>query len=151
MAIKIEKSFRVDAPIEQVWALLIDPESVVSLIPGASLDEVIDERNFKGRVSLKVGPVGAKYQGEARIEELDVANYRVRMVGHGMGDGSASMIMTSQLWPLEGGGTQGRVTTDVNVTGRLVQMGSRLLQLVSDQLFDQFVKRLQQQLQGPKE
>ena len=30
MQIKIEKTFRVDAPIEEVWALLTDPEQVVA-------------------------------------------------------------------------------------------------------------------------
>ena len=148
MAIKIEKTYQVDAPVEQVWAFLTNPESVVGCIPGASLDEVVDERSFKGRVAAKVGPVEAKYQGEARFEELDAQNYRMRLVAQGVGQGSVSMIMTSQLQSLETGGTEASVTAEVNMTGRLVQMGSRMIQFVSDQLFDQFVKRVQDGLKA---
>jgi len=148
MAIRIQKTYRVDAPIELVWAFLTNPESVVNCIPGASLDEVVDERNFKGRVAVKVGPVEAKYQGEARFEELDAENYRMRMVAQGKGQGTASMIMTSRLRSIESGGTEVSVIAEVNMTGRLVQLGSRMIQFVSDQFFDQFVKRVQDGLQA---
>ncbi len=114
------------------------------------MDEVVDERNFKGRVAMKVGPVEAKYQGEARFEELDTENYRMRMVAQGTGQGTASMIMTSQLHSIEGGGTEVSVIAEVNMTGRLVQLGSRMIKFVSDQVFDQFVKRVQVALQAQK-
>jgi carbon monoxide dehydrogenase subunit G len=147
MAIKIEKTYRVDAPIERVWAFLTDPESVVYCIPGASLDEMVDQRTFTGRVAMRIGPVEAKYQGEARFEELDVENYHMRLVAQGMGQGTASMIMTSELRPLENGGTEATVIAEVGLTGRLALMGSRLLQPVSDHVFNQFVKRVQERLQ----
>ncbi len=151
MAIRIEKTYQVDAPVEQVWAFLTNPESVVSCIPGASVDEVVDERSFKGRVAMKVGPVEAKYQGEARFEELDAENYRMRMVAQGTGQGTASMIMTSRLHSIEGGGTEVTVIAEVNMTGRLVQLVSRMIKFVSDQVFDQFVKRVQDGLRDQKE
>ena len=147
LAIKIEKTYRVDAPIERVWAFLTNPESVVYCIPGASLDEMVDKRSFKGRVAMRIGPVEAKYQGEARFEELDAENYRMRLVAQGVGQGSVSMIMTSELRPLESGGTEASVIAEVSLTGRLAMMGSRMLQPVSNQLFNQFVKRLQDRLQ----
>ena len=150
MAITIEKTYQVDAPVEQVWAFLTNLESVVNCIPGASVDEVVDERSFKGRVAMKVGPVEAKYQGEARFEELDAENYRMRMVAHGTGQGTASMIMTSRLRSIESGGTEVSVIAEVNMTGRLVQLGSRMIKFVSDQVFDQFVKRVQDGLQAQK-
>ena len=57
------------------------------------------------------------------------------------------MDMTSKLQPLESGGTEASIIAEVSLTGRLVLMGSRLLQPVSDQLFNQFVKRVQDRLQ----
>ncbi len=151
MDVTIDKTFRVDAPIEEVWAFLTDPERVVSCMPGAELDEVIDERTFKGRIGLKVGPVRAKYQGDAHFEELDVEHHRMRLVGSGTGDGSASMTMTGQLRALEEGATEASVVAEVKMTGRLVQVGSRLIPFVSDQLFNQFVTRLKEQLEDPDE
>ena len=148
MAVSIEKTFRVDVPIERVWAFLTKPENVVSCIPGASLTEVIDERNFRGKLAIKVGPIEARYEGEAHFEELDEDNYQMRMVARGMGDGSASMIMSSQLLALEDGGTEISVAAEVELTGRLAQMGSRLIQFASNQMFDRFEKRFREQLQA---
>ena len=147
MAIRIEKTLRVDAPIERVWAFLTDPESVVTCMPGASLDEIVDERTFKGRVAIRIGPIEAKYMGEARIVELDAENYSVRTTAEGVGQGSASVEMTGELRPVEGGGTEAHVIAEVRLTGRLALMGSRMFQPVSDQLFNQFVKRLKDRLE----
>ena len=147
MEIRIEKTFRVDAPIDRVWAFLTDPEQVVECLPGAELDEVVDERNFQGRVGLKVGPVQAKYRGDARFEELDAERHRMRVVGRGMGDGSADLEMTGELRALEDGATESTVVAVVNVGGRMAQVGSRLIKFVSDRLFDQFVSRVRERLE----
>ena len=147
MAIKIEKSFRVDASIERTWAFLTKPENMVACLPGATLTELMDERTFKGKIAFKVGPIEARYEGEARFEELDEANYRMRMVGNGVGDGSTSMVMSGELRALEDGGTEISVVAEVDITGRLAQLGSRLIQFASSQMFDQFVKRVREQLQ----
>ena len=139
---------RVDAPVDRVWAFLTDPEQVVECLPGAELDEVVDERNFKGRVGLKVGPVQAKYRGDARFEELDAERHRMRVVGRGMGDGSADLGMTGELRALEDGATESTVVAVVNVGGRMAQVGSRLIKFVSDRLFDQFVARVRERLEA---
>ena len=147
MPIKIEKTFRVDVPIAQTWSFRTKPENLVAWLPGATLTERIDERTFKGKIAFKVGPIEARYEGEARFEELDEANYRMRMVGNGVGDGSASMVMSGELRALEDGGTEISVVAEVDITGRLAQLGSRLIQFASSQMFDQFVKRVREQLQ----
>ena len=65
--------------------------------------------------------------------------------------GSASVVMTGQLRSLEDGGTEADVVAEVDMAGRLVQVGSRLIQFVSDQLFDQLVDRLRDRLESPGE
>ena len=148
MEIKIERTFRVDAPIERVWEFLTDPEQVVQCLPGAELDEVVNERNFKGRMGLKVGPVQAKYRGEARFEELDVEHHKMRVVGQGMGDGSADIEMTGELRALEDGATESTVVAVVIVGGRMAQVGSRLIKFVSDRLFGQFVSCVRERVEA---
>jgi hypothetical protein len=46
------------------------------------------------------------------------------------------------------GGTEVNVTMDVSVTGMLAQFGSRLINDVSNQVFDQFIKNFKAQLAG---
>ncbi len=147
MEIKIEKTFKVNAPIDRVWEFLTDPEQVVQCMPGAELDEVIDDRNVRGRVGVKVGPVEARYRGQATFDELDAENHRIRVVGQGMGDGSADLQLAGELRSLDDGSTEAEFAALVNVGGRMAQVGSRLIKFVSDRLFDQFVSRVREHVE----
>ncbi len=71
MAIKIEKTFRVDEPVEKVWAFLSDPKKVGVCVPGAQITEQVDERTYKGAIKVKVGPSVTDYKGEVQIVRMD--------------------------------------------------------------------------------
>ncbi len=141
MGQRIEERFTVRAPVEKVWAYLVDPRRVVTCLPGAELTEVVDERTFLGAVKVKVGPVTVAYKGKVILEEVDAAGRRVRMSGEGRestGSGSARMGMESRLTPLPSGEVEVLVISDVDVVGRLVQLGRGMIEQVSHQLFAQF-------------
>jgi carbon monoxide dehydrogenase subunit G len=59
----IENSFEVPAPIDHVWNYMLDVEKVVVCMPGAQLTETIDENNYKGKVTVKLGPVSLSFAG----------------------------------------------------------------------------------------
>jgi uncharacterized protein len=152
MAIEIEKAFQVKEPIEQVWNLLRDPRRVATCVPGAKITEQVDEKTYKGTISVKVGPSATDYKGELEIVRLDPANHEMEILGKGQdvrGRGSASMKMTSKLHSLEDGGTEVTSVAEVNVVGILAQMGSRVISEVSNIMFGQFTKNFQAQLQQP--
>lgn len=152
MATRIEERFTVQATPEAVWAFLLDPRQVVGCLPGAELTEVVDDRTFHGTVKVKVGPVTVGYKGRIVIVEVDAAGRRVRMDGEGResgGAGSARMSMESRLTPQPGGATEVVVTSDVDVVGRLVQLGRGMIEQVSHQVFLQFVERVRAHLEAP--
>jgi len=141
MGQKIEERFTVRAPVEEVWAYLVDPRRVVTCLPGAELTEVVDERTFHGAVKVKVGPVTVAYKGKVILEEVDAAARRVRMSGEGRestGTGSARMSMESRLTRTPSGEVEVLVISDVEVVGRLVQLGRGMIEQVSHQLFARF-------------
>jgi carbon monoxide dehydrogenase subunit G len=151
MATRIEERFTVKASPEAVWAFLIDPRRVVTCLPGAELTEVVDERTFDGAVKVKVGPVTVGYKGRVRLVELDRAAWRVRMDGEGResgGAGSARMSMESRLTPGPGGVTEVVVVSDVDVVGRLVQLGRGMIEQVSHQVFLQFAGQVRATLEA---
>lgn len=150
MNTSINKTFRVEQPIDAVWANLTNPEKVVVCVPGASLTEKVDENNYKGEVQLKFGPVKASYGGLITFIERDAANHKMILKGAGTdtkGKGGADMKMDGVL-SAKDGGTEVNVTMDVSVTGMLAQFGSRMIQDVSNQVFDQFVSNFKAQLAG---
>ena len=69
MKTTIEKEFQLEQPIAKVWEYLSDPTKIVECVPGASITEKIDERNYKGQVTTSFGPVKASYNGEINISE----------------------------------------------------------------------------------
>ncbi len=140
MAIRIEERFRVQAPVQAVWEYLVDPRRVVTCLPGAELTEVVDERTFLGAVKVKVGTITVRYNGRVRLVEVDEAARRVRMEGDGReitGTGSAKMAMESVVTEADGG-AEVVVRSDVDVVGRIVQLGRGMIEQVSHQLFEQF-------------
>jgi carbon monoxide dehydrogenase subunit G len=141
MAIRIEERFVVRAPAERVWAYLVDPRRVVGCLPGAELTEVVDERTFHGAVRVKVGGLALAYKGTVHLVELDAAARRVRMTGEGRetaGTGQARMTMESRLAAAEGGGTEVQVSSELEVVGRIVQLGRGMVEQVARQLFADF-------------
>jgi uncharacterized protein len=140
MAIRIEERFKVNAPVQAVWDYLIDPRRVVACLPGAELTEVVDDKTFNGAVKVKVGSITVSYKGRVRLVEVDTANHRVRMEGDGRestGTGSAKMKMESTVASVDGA-TEVVVRSDVDVVGRIVQLGRGMIEQVSHQLFQQF-------------
>ena len=149
MPIKIEKSFQAPESADQVWKILGDVRAVASCVPGAQITDAVDDRTYKGVIKVKLGPSVSDYKGEAHIERLDDQNREIEMIGKGQdvrGKGSASMKMTGRVRDLPGGGSEVITISELNVIGILAQMGSRMIQEVANQMFEQFTKNLRQRL-----
>jgi len=142
MEVSSKKTFQVSADIDSVWAVLNDPEQVVVCVPGAQLTEALDEDHFKGKVTLKIGPVTAKFNGEVEFTQRDSAKYELALEGKGAdisGKGGASMKMSLSLTALEKH-TEVTSIMSVSITGRIAQFGARMIEAVNNKLFEQFTQ-----------
>jgi carbon monoxide dehydrogenase subunit G len=152
MSIIINEAFSVNAPVDRVWRFLTTPQEVVRCLPGAELTEVLSEREYAGRVKVKVGPVTAAYSGKATLAEVDDAARRMRLVGEGRetgGAGSARMSMEGSVTPNGAGGSDVRVDATIDIAGKVMQFGRGLVESVSAQLFKQFVEQARAVLEAP--
>lgn len=149
MAIEIRERFNVEAPIDVVWPFIKDPEQLVLCMPGAALEEVVDERTFVGSVKVKLGAVTAKYKGRVEFAEVDEANHSVKVVAEGKeaGGGTARGTLSSRLTSLPDGGTEVLAEGDVDLTGRVMQVGRGMIQGVSEQLFQEFARSTKSRLE----
>jgi uncharacterized protein len=151
MALRIEKTFQVKEPLDTVWSFLSDPRRVAVCVPGAQITGQVDEKTYKGAISVKVGPSVTDYKGEVTIVRLDPQNHEIEILGKGQdvrGRGSASMKMTGKLRALDDGGTEVTSISELNVVGILAQMGSRVITEVSNIMFAEFSRNFQTQLEG---
>jgi carbon monoxide dehydrogenase subunit G len=150
MPIKIEKTFQVKEPVDTVWKFLSDPKKVAACVPGAQITEDVDSHTYKGSIKVQVGPSVTDYKGEVRIERLDDQAHEIELVGKGQdvrGKGSASMKMTGRIRPLPDGTSEVIGVSEVNVVGILAQLGARVINEVSNKIFEEFTASFQKQLQ----
>ena len=105
----------------------------------------VEGDEYRGVVKVKVGPITASYKGVARFEELDAEAHKAVLKAEGRetrGQGNATALITATLVPLRQG-HQGRVATDLAITGKVAQFGRGVLADVSGKLLDQFVHNLE--------
>ncbi|MBC8258324.1 MAG: SRPBCC family protein [SAR324 cluster bacterium] len=142
MEVKAEKKFQVNAKINEVWDVLTKPEKIVVCVPGAQLTETVDDDHFKGKVTVKIGPVIAKFTGEVEFSKRDSSTFELVMQGKGAdirGKGGATMNMNLSLNEIETG-TEVLCMMTVSITGRIAQFGARMIEAVNNKLFEQFIK-----------
>jgi len=151
MAIEIVERLQVAAPIERVWQFVNDPQKVVTCMPGAGLDEVVDSRTFLGTVKVKVGAITASYKGRVEFTEVDEPGRRIQMLAEGRetGGGTAKGTIAIQLIELAEGPTELVTEANIDLTGRIMQVGRGMIQGVSRQLFKQFAASTKQLLEAP--
>ncbi len=147
---EFENSFEVPLPPEEAWKVLLDIERIAPCMPGAELTEVVDKETYKGKVSVRLGPVALTFAGQAKFEEIDTAGQKARVRARGndaKGRGGANALVEFRLEPTAGG-TKVVVHTDLTLSGAVAQYG-RGVAMVRDlagQLIGQFATALKAQL-----
>ncbi len=147
----LSNEFTVEVPIDRAWEVLTDVETIAPCLPGAQLQEVTGEE-YRGIVKVKVGPITATYKGKATFVEKDEAARRAVIKADGRdtrGQGNASALITAEMVPAGPSSTGVRVTTDLNVTGRVAQFGRGVMADVSAKLMDQFAQNLSSTVLNP--
>lgn len=138
---EITNNFDVPAPQEKVWDYMLDVNKVVVCMPGASLTETIDDTHWKGKLTMKLGPVSLNFAGKVEMAERDEEAHRVVLKASGMeqrGKGAASATVTSTLEAIDGGATRVNVVQDIKVSGQAAQFSRGMMQDVSAKLTKQF-------------
>jgi hypothetical protein len=153
MAIEIEETLQVEASVDRVWQFVVDPQRVVTCMPGAALDEAIDERTFTGTVKVKLGAITTSYKGRVEFTEVDAQAHSLEMAAAGRetGGGTAKGTISISVNALSEGPTQLVTKASIDLTGRVMQVGRGMIQGVSHQLFKQFAASAKEILEAEDE
>lgn len=146
---KLEQSFDIDAPIQQVWEALIDVQRVAPCLPGAAITGVGEDGGYHGTFTVKIGPTTAAYNGSLHMESVDEATHTATMRASGTdkrGQGGAKATIVSTMTDVDGA-TRVDSVTDFSITGRLARFGrGGMIQDVSNRLLREFSNCLQARL-----
>ena len=135
---ELKGEYRIPAPRERVWSMLNDPAVLRACIPGCeSLDGSIEE-GFSARVTTKVGPVKATFNGSVELSNVNAPeSYTISGEGKGGVAGFAKGGADVHLAE-DGGETVLTYNASAQVGGKLAQLGARLIDSTAKKLADQF-------------
>lgn len=149
---KIQNDFHVDAPVDEAWALLTDIPTIAPCLPGAKLTGE-EDGEYEGTVTVRVGPMTAKYKGTVQFEERDDDAHRAVLKASGRdarGQGTAEATITAELTEADGGTTVA-IDTDLVISGKVAQFGKGVMVDVSEKMLGQFADCLGTKLVGEEE
>ncbi|MEA2990882.1 MAG: uncharacterized protein QOG83_3593 [Alphaproteobacteria bacterium] len=147
---EFDNAFEVPLPPAQAWPLLMDIARIAPCMPGAQLTEVVDDKTYKGRISVRLGPVALTFAGLVTFEELDNANRRARVKAQGTdakGRGGAHASAAFRLEP-SANGSKVLVHTDLALSGAVAQYGRGvgMIQATAGAIMTQFANNLRAQI-----
>lgn len=144
----IKDSFVINAPQEKVWDFLFDIPKLSQCIPGIESVEVVDEKNYRGQLVVRVGPIRSAFNGAVTLTEVNAPD---RIAGTVEGDdkSSASSVRASFTGTLKAkdGGTEAAFEVEANLRGRLAQFGGPVITATAKKLTAEFAKCLKERLE----
>jgi uncharacterized protein len=148
--VEFDNSFEVPLPPAEAWPVLMDIKRIAPCMPGAELTEVVDDKTYKGKIGVRLGPVALTFAGTVRFEEIDNANHSARVKAQGTdakGRGGANAAASFRLEPVANG-SKVLVHTDLALSGSVAQYGRGvgMIQATAAQIINQFAGNLKAQL-----
>jgi len=147
---EFDNTFEVPLPVGDAWKVLMDIRRIAPCMPGAELTDLVDERTYKGRIAVRLGPVALAFAGTVKFDEIDEANRTARVAAQGSdakGRGAANAVASFHLEPA-GDGTKVLVHTNLTLSGAVAQYGRGvgIIQMTAAQIITQFANNLKAQL-----
>jgi uncharacterized protein len=147
MAMVIEGEERIEAPVAKVWEALNDPEILKECIPGCESLEKKSDTELEAVVTLKIGPIKAKFNGAVELINLNPPHsYTIQGEGKGgiagFAKGGADVVLEEE----SPGVTILKYQAKADVGGKMAQLGSRLITSTSKKLSGDFFSRFNEKV-----
>lgn len=134
------------ATADQAWQALNDPEMLKACIPGCDKFEAVTDRQYAMGVSIRIGPVSAKFSGTVTLDEVvPPSSYVIHfeaqggVAGFGKGSSKVQLVPNDQ-------GVELQYQVESQVGGKLAQVGQRLIDVAAKSLAEDFFKRFEAKL-----
>jgi carbon monoxide dehydrogenase subunit G len=147
--VRLEHRLAVTAPVDRVWVTLMDLPRVAACVPGTRDVTPLGGDRYRGHLRVGVGPIRLSLEGEIEVTERDDAARRAVLVARGTDarlGGGVRARMTITATTGAGGGSDGgsvvAIDSDVQVLGRLGELGQPLMRRKADEVIREFAENL---------
>ena len=129
---KVDGTRELDAPVDVVWKVLMDPEHMAQLMPWVESFEVHDADHWSASIKVPLGMGGLKLKFEFEQVERRPVEF-AKLVAKGKGVGAIVNMQTDFHLAPEGEKTSMRWEADVRIAGPVGSMGQRVFQPIVNQ------------------
>ena len=137
---KLEGSYKLKVKKEVIWKALNNPEILKKCIPGCESFEKSSDATFEASATNQIGPMNATFSGTVTISNIqENQSYTLSGEGQssvGFANGQADVKLTE-----ENGTTTLFYEVNIDVGGKIAQLGSRLIDGVAKKMSDYFFGR----------
>jgi len=147
---KIDGQFTIEAPIDEVWKSLLDPETLGNCVPGTEKMEKLDEETYESQVKQRVGPFKVTLKFTTKLTEVRPPNY-IKAVGRGADItklGTFTTEMEVNLKETSPSNVEVSYVADVSLVGKLATFGERIMRAKAKDVGDQFTENLRKRLKA---
>ena len=146
----LEGKFVLKAPIQKVWDTLLDPNTLLSCIPGAEKIERLDEKTYDCVVKQKVGPISVKFKFKSVLTKVDAPKHLefegegedIAKVGHFVQRSVVDLKETPE------GEVEISYKSDVSIAGKLAMFGDRIMRAKAKKVQEELTSNLDAKLKS---
>lgn len=137
---RFENAFAVDAPIDAVYAALVDVERAAPCVPGVQMLDRTGDDAYDVDIIVSVGPISTTYRGSIEIVERNAGAHRVvfKVRGRESRDPDTPDTEVQMQLMADDGATLGTISADVQLSETAAAIGQGLIQEVSAGIVESF-------------
>ncbi|HEY7349661.1 MAG TPA: carbon monoxide dehydrogenase subunit G [Ktedonobacterales bacterium] len=146
----IEGTYTFQAPIEQVWKTLMDPEVLARTLPGIENMKVVGPDNYEATMHVGVAAVQGTYNGKVAIlDKEEPGHYRLQAEGNGArgfvkAEGAVDLAQ-------QNGNTIATYKGAAQLGGAIAGVGMRVLPGIAKMMINQFFGAVAEELRAQQQ
>jgi carbon monoxide dehydrogenase subunit G len=135
-----------NAPIEKVWDLILNPEFLAKVTPGITRLEKETDELYKAIAEIAIGPVKGKFSGQAELKDkVPHESFTMKVLQKSMvGNVDANIVM--KMKAIGENQTELSFEGKANMSGLLARTGDRVMSGVANTLTKQFFSNFEKEL-----
>jgi len=137
---KLTGSYKLNVKKEIVWLALNNPDILKKCIPGCDSFEKESDTIFNATATNQIGPMNATFSGTVTLSNIK-ENQSYTISGEGQSSVGFANGSTDVKLEEKDGSTTLTYEVNVNVGGKVAQLGSRLIDGVAKKMSDYFFGR----------
>lgn len=142
----LEGTYSLNASSQEIWNLLMDPDTLARITPAISRLEPLGDDKYKAIAEVKLGPVKGSFAGQMAVTDKKEPEHFTLLIEQKSRMGNANAEGRIVLKPTGENQTEVHFNGDAKLSGTLARMGQRVIGGVANSMVKQFFQNLESEL-----